>query len=445
MDNKENRERAKPPAEDARAGKVSDSSERTNRTDDKPAVKAEETKASATPKSGTVRRRILLIIAVVAIAAFSVWFFFLRAPAVPDSVIEVSGRIESDESEVAAKTSGHIREITVREGDQVKAGQVIAMLDDDQLKAREDQAQAGIDQAKARTLRARQQISVLQSQLEQTHLTVDQSRTDAQGRVHQAEALLAQAEAQLAQAEAAYSQARYDAEKYSRLLESGDVSERETRQIQSTDRSQAAAVRAAQQQVDAARGALTTSRANLANPAIRTEQSQGIEQQILQAKSDITAAEADEQNSRAQLAEARANRNDLRVIAPFDGTVVTRSAEPGEVITSGTSIITLVDLGRVYLRGFIPEGDIGRVRVGQHARVYLDSDPNKPIDAVVSRIDPEASFTPENTYFREDRVKQVFGVKLQITNAQGFAKPGLPADGEILVSGSTWPAETRRQ
>ncbi|MGH9899029.1 MAG: hypothetical protein ACRD4L_09290, partial [Pyrinomonadaceae bacterium] len=60
-------------------------------------------------------------------------------------------------------------------------------------------------------------------------------------------------------------------------------------------------------------------------------------------------------------------------------------------------------------------------------------------------IDPEASFTPENTYFRDDRVKQVFGVKLQITNPQGFAKPGLPADGEILVNGSEWPSKTRTQ
>ena len=57
----------------------------------------------------------------------------------------------------------------------------------------------------------------------------------------------------------------------------------------------------------------------------------------------------------------------------------------------------------------------------------------------MSRIDPEASFTPENTYFREDRVKQVVGVKLQIRGATGFAKPGMPADGEILVDGREWP------
>ncbi len=130
--------------------------------------------------------------------------------------------------------------------------------------------------------------------------------------------------------------------------------------------------------------------------------------------------------------------------APFDATVATRSAEPGEVVSPGTPIVTLVNLGQVYLRGYIPEGEIGRVRVGQPARVFLDSAPDKPVDAYVSRVDPEASFTPENTYFRNDRVKQVVGVKLQLKGAYGLAKPGMPADGEVLVEGNQWPATKHR-
>src|SRR5262249_10492267 len=146
-----------------------------------------------------------------------------------------------------------------------------------------------------------------------------------------------------------------------------------------------------------------------------------------------------------QLDEARANRKDLEVIAPFAGTVATRTAEPGEVVMAGTPIITLVNLAEVYLRGFIPEGEIGKVRVGQPARVYLDSAPTKPIDAFAPRLEPRASFTPENTSSREDRVKQVVGVKLQLRGAVGFAKPGMPADGEILVDGSQWPAHPARR
>jgi HlyD family secretion protein len=104
-----------------------------------------------------------------------------------------------------------------------------------------------------------------------------------------------------------------------------------------------------------------------------------------------------------------------------------------------------LDLSKVYLRGFVPEGEIGKVKVGQPARVYLDSNPNQPIEAYVIRIDPEATFTPENTYFRDDRVKQVVGVKLQLKGAIGFAKPGMPADGEILIEGDKWPEGRRRQ
>jgi HlyD family secretion protein len=125
--------------------------------------------------------------------------------------------------------------------------------------------------------------------------------------------------------------------------------------------------------------------------------------------------------------------------------VATRTAEPGEVVTAGTPIVTLIDLSQVYLRAFVPEGQIGRVRVGQPARVYLDSAPRQPIEAFVSRVDPQATFTPENTYFRDERVKQVVGVKLQLKGAVGFAKPGMPADGEILVEGQAWPAGRARR
>src|SRR6202034_1688172 len=104
-----------------------------------------------------------------------------------------------------------------------------------------------------------------------------------------------------------------------------------------------------------------------------------------------------------------------------------------------------LDLTKVYLRGFVPEGQIGKVKLGQPARIYLDSSPKSPLEAEVGRIDPQAACTPENTYFRDDRVKQVVGLKLQLKTGFGFAKPGMPADGEVLVSGDAWPQGTRQQ
>jgi HlyD family secretion protein len=400
--------------------------------------------AASTPPAPAGRRRrpivlggVLIVLAVVAIAG---WRLILARPAVHPGVIAVSGRIEGDDASVGAKTSGRIRELSVREGDQVTAGQVIAVLDDAQIRAREQQSEAAVRQAEARLRVSQHQITVLNEQLRQSELGVDQSRADARGRVDEAEARLSTAEAQLAQAEAAYTQAKWERDAYTRLAQLGLVAVMEAKLKESTELGQAAVVTAARRQVEAARGAITTARANLTNPAIRSSQVAAVQGQLLQASADIAALQADAERARAQLEEARANRSDLTVVAPFAGTVATRTAEPGEVIMAGTPIVTLVNLGQVYLRAFVPEGEIGRVRLGQPARVYLDSAVTAPIDATVSRIDPEASFTPENTYFREDRVKQVVGVKLQIRGATGFAKPGMPADGEILVDGREWPA-----
>lgn len=395
-------------------------------------------------KNNRVRKAVRAVVLTLIVASTAGWWFLLRDPGTPREIIEVSGRIESDDAAVAAKVSGRIREIRVREGDEVKAGQVVALLADEQIRARLDQAQSTVDQAEARLARARQQIAVLGAELAQHRLGVNQARVDAEGRVRQAQAHVAAAEASLARAEADYKQARADADRFTRLADSGDAPAREGEQARTAAEAHRAVVEAARKQVEAARGALVAAEANLDNPAIRAAQVSAIEQQIRQAEADIRSAEAEAARARAQYAEAEADRGDLEIVAPFDGIVSTRSAEPGEVVAPGAPIVTIVNLNQVYLRAFIPEGEIGRVRAGQAARIYLDSDPKRPLEAVVSRIDPEASFTPENTYFRDDRVKQVVGVKLQILNPQGFAKPGMPADGEVLVEGEQWAAVSRR-
>jgi len=224
----------------------------------------------STPENSSKKRtflRVILFLVVLVIAGLIIWFLVLRPKGSSDKVISVSGRIEGDDAAVAAKTAGRIREITVREGDVVHSGQVLATIEDEQIAAREQQALAGSEQAEARVLRSQQQIAVLQEQLDQSRIGIGQAKLDAQGRVSQAEAQVASAEAQLSQAEAAYEQARYDAEKFSRLARQGDVSERNQRQATSNEEVQAATVRAARKQVDVARGALTTARANLTNPA----------------------------------------------------------------------------------------------------------------------------------------------------------------------------------
>ena len=348
---------------------------------------------SPPPKPVRRSRRVvvvLIVLLVLAGAAFGIWKAFFSTPPPPDSIVLLSGRIEGDDSAVSPKTSGRILEIRFREGDSVTAGATIAVLDDQQVKAREDQARAALVAAEARAKSAQDQVAVLEAQLQQ-------------------------AQAEVAQQEAAYQLAVWDRDAYTRLAKSGAVSERQGKQAETTAEQQAAAVAAAKRRVAT------------------------VQMQLAQQRAEIATANASTLQARAQLNEAQANEHDLQVIAPFNGVVATRTAEPGEVVTAGTPIITLVDLNLVYLRGFVPEGQIGKVKLGQSARVYLDSNPKQPLDAYVSRIDPKATFTPENTYFRDDRVKQVVGLKLQLRAGFGYAKPGMPADGEILVSGDRWP------
>ncbi len=396
-----------------------------------------ENKGALTPKRNPLK--VLIPLLLVGGIGYGVWKYFVNQPQPPSSVVAMTGRIEGDDAVIAPKVPGRILEIRFREGDVVHAGDVIAVLDDLGAKARVDQATAAVNEAEIRRRAAEQQIAIFQEQLQQTELQTDQSRVDAEGRVRQAEADLAGAEAQLVQQEASLRIAAWDRDAYVKLAKAGAVPERQGKLAQATADTQEAVVAAARKRVESARGSLSVAKANLTNPQIRGSQSMGIRKQMLLQQTQIASAAADVVRVRAQLAEVMDSRSNLTITAPFEGTVITRTAEPGEVVQAGTAILTLVDLNRVYLRGFIPQGESGKVRVGQKARVFLDSAATKPLEAELVRIDPQATFTPENTYFRDDRVKQVVGVKLLLKAGGGFAKPGMPADGEVLVEGDTWP------
>ena len=439
---------AKPTAADGANPSAADSAKPDPAESDKKAAdeKAKQEADEKTKQAATRRRLILIIVAGVILiaAAFLIWKIFFATPPIPKSIVVVSGRIEGDDSAVASKTTGRILEVRVREGDTVNAGDTIAILDDAQIRAREDQARDALSEAIAKGIAAQEQIAVLREQLEQSRMQVGQSTLDTEGHVGQAEADLATAQAELAQQQAAYQIAAFDRDAYTRLAKFGAVSERQGLQASTAADQQAAVVAASKRRVEASQGALTTAKASLSNPGIHESQVAVVRRQIAQQEAEVASAAAQTELARAELAEAEDNRKDLTIRAPFSGTVVTRAAEPGEVVVAGTAVITLLDLTKVYLRGFVPEGQIGKVKVGQSSRVYLDSSSRKPIYAYVSRIDPQATFTPENTYFRDDRVKQVVGLKLQLIGGFGFAKPGMPVDGEVLMQGDKWPKEKRK-
>jgi len=306
----------------------------------------------------------------------------------------VSGRIDGDTVDISSKRDGKLIEIVVREGDTVKPGQILARISSPQ-----DEAQ--VEAQKANVLTDERVLA--------------EAQASAPARVSLAEANLAASKADLVRWQAELEQAETDAKRYPPLVESGAVAAQQGNQQVTREKIARASTEAARKQVNAAEAALDQAKAQL--------------EQVNTAKARLAS-------SRAELRRFEANVSDLQIKAPIAGTVLTRSAEPGRVIAAGQTILTMVDLDKLYLRGFIPEGDVGKVKVGQAAEVYLDSNPKESIKAEVIRIDPQVMFTPENTYFKDDRVKQVMGVKLGLKGASGFAKPGMPADGQILVARS---------
>jgi HlyD family secretion protein len=388
-------------------------------------------------------RRILLPLGILAIVAGLATWYFLSRPKSSD--LEFSGRIEGYETDVGTKASGRVEQVTVREGADVKQGQLLARLDDDQVQAQLQGAEAKLRAAQQQAENAKLQIGVLQSQITEAQVRLQQSQGDASGRVSQAEAQVAAAEAQLAQAQAQVLQAqadrdlaRTDRDRYAQLVQQGaatqqraDQADASYRSAQAILQSRQSAVAAAQKQVNAAEGGLMQSRSTSFNPQINTAEIDRLNTQLRQAQVQLKSAQADINNAEANRKQILSQVNDLTIHSPIRGVVITRSVEPGTVVSPGKVLLTVLDLNTVYMRAFVPEGDIGKVRVGQSAKVYLDSAPDRALTAHVTAIDTEASFTPENIYFKSDRVQQVFGIKLAIDNPDGFAKPGMPADGAI--------------
>lgn len=375
--------------------------------------------------------------ALVAGVGYGVYRVFFFQPEPPN--LFLSGRIEGYETDVSAKIGGRIDKVTVREGDMVKPGQMLVQIDDADLRAQLEGAKAQVRASQDRLQRARQQLPILQAQLEQANLSTQQAKQESQGRVVEAENTLAAARAQLVEAQTNMKLAQADQRRTRGLYAQGVVSAQQRDRDDTQAEAAQARVNAARQQVQSAQGSLTQARATLRNTPILAAAALQLQKQMDQARTDVSVAQQEVHNAIASQAQIQANLNYLVVNSPLAANLITRSVEPGEVVAAGSPLLTLLDLNNLYLRGFIPQGQIGIVKLGQQARVYLDSFPNQPLLATVMRIDPKASFTPENTYFKEDRVTQVFGVELTLSNPQGLAKPGMPADGRILRSETVQP------
>lgn len=292
--------------------------------------------------------------------------------------IVASGTIEATDVRISSKAQGELLSLKVAEGETVAEGQTLAEIDHEALDLQLAQAIAGVDYADA-----------------QLRLLLKGAREED---IAQASEALAQASENLKIAEADDARAK-------ELLQSGST----TRKQADDAAARYAVAKAQYAQAEQALKKLS----NLARPE------------------ELVA-------SRAKLEQARYSRllleksiRDCTVVSPLSGTASLRLAEAGELVGVGTGLYVIADLSLVHLTIYVSESDLGRISIGQEADVRVDSYPDRPFLGKVASIAQEAEFTPKNVQTKDERVKLVFGVKIDIPNPEGILKPGMSADATL--------------
>lgn len=388
-----------------------------------------------------VKRRIVLIIGALVLVAAAVMVWKRFFPGRPDNVIPVSGNIELTTVDISFKAPGKLVERTVDEGDRVRKGQLIARLDPQQAISQRDAQQAA--------------VAAAESQLDQLKTTLAMQRRTLAGDLELRQAELAQAEANLrellagsrpqeiqqarsavAEARARADQAAQDWTRAQALFKNDDISAMQFDQYRERHRSTQAGLRQARERlaiveegprretIEAARAAVARARA-----AVRISEANGLE--LTRREQEIAMRRADIERARAQLAIYEAQLGDLTVAAPMEGVVMTKSADPGEVLAAGTAVVTIGDLDHPWLRAYINEPDLGRVKLGQRVKLRTDSYPGKIYWGRISYISPQAEFTPKQIQTKEERVKLVYRIKIETGNPAHELKDNMPVDGEI--------------
>ncbi|ENT28810.1 HlyD family secretion protein [Brucella suis] len=332
---------------------------------------------------GFSRKQWIVAGAIVVLAAGG--YYALQAmngSGLPDGIASGNGRVEAVEIDISTKSPGRIREIFANEGSFVKAGDVLARMDTDQLESQ-------YRQAKAQLRRAEIGIDTAQSLV-----------TQRQAEHAAAEATVAQREAQLDAAQRRLARSR-------QLSESRTVSQ----QVLDDDRATA----------------------------------QGAEAAVGAAKAQVVDAQASVEAAKAAIAAIEADLRDATLTAPKPGRVQYRVAQPGEVLSAGGRVLNLVDLSDVSMTFFLPTAQAGRVAIGADARIVLDAAPQYVIPAKVSFVADVAQFTPKTVETKEERQKLMFRVKAKIPQnlLQKYiqqVKTGLPGVAYVkLAPDAGWP------
>ncbi len=392
---------------------------------------------------------LILIVAAVAIVA-AIGAKVVTANLGGASAIEASGTIEATESDVSPKVQGRLVNLPFRDGDRVKKGQAIAILEQVDPALSLDQARANVAAAVAQVAVA-QAAYDLQRDTYGTNLAqagasvqIANSRFGQAGenlgiQTHTAALDVDQAQAQLSAAQSTHDRATVDLSRARSLVATGDEPQ------QSLDDA-AAAYKAAAAQLQAAHDAVAVARANERTVQVRQldviasseqhrqsvamlQNAEAEQQLVAQRRAQVLAAEAQLAQARAALGLAQDQVSETRLQSPFDGYVISHNFEIGDLIAPGSAVITIGDLKHPYAYVYVSETDLPRVKTGMRADVSIDGMPGRIFAGTITEISNTAEFTPENVQTKEERIEYlVFRVKVQLTDTTGSLKPGLPVD-----------------
>lgn len=322
----------------------------------------------------------------------------------PEGLIQVNGRIEGDHVAIAGKYPGRIQELLVREGDQVTKGQVLIKLDEAQTTARVEQARRASEAVEAEVRAAHANLAVL--------------KLDVPLAIESAGAEVLEYHAKVAKANAVEKEARSDAQRFRELVEKDEATRQQWEQ--------------AEMRWNVAKRDIAIARAGLAQAQKGSAQAELGWKRILAKEAEVAALERRRDQAYATLEEAQSVLTDLTITGPSDGTITTRMVDAGEVVSTGAPLLELVNLDRLYLKVYVPEAQVGKVRLDLPAKIYTDAFPDRPFDATVRYIASKAEFTPKEVQTPDERVKLIFPVKLYLTeNPDHRLTPGLPADAVI--------------
>ena len=339
-------------------------------------------------------RIVLLVIA--AGGAFVAWQW-LRPQPLPPGFASGNGRVEAVDIDIAAKLPGRIKDILVKEGDLVRAGQVLALMDTRVLDSQLREARAALEQARIAIETARSQV------------------TQRKAEKLAALALVAQRRAEV-------DAARRRVARSEELAPKGATAQ----QVLDDDRARH----------EGAKSALSAAEAQLAaaDAAIGTAESQ------------VIGAQAAHQAALATIDRIQADIDDSTLKAPRGGRVQYRVAQPGEVLGSGGKVLNMVDLADVYMTFFLPTEAAGRIGIGSEVRLILDTAPQYVIPARVSFVADVAQFTPKTVETTSERLKLMFRVRANIDPALlakhvEHIKTGLPGVAYVRIDAKAdWPA-----